>query len=121
MPKQLQPFMLSGRVLALAANTETEIQINTGGFDTWIFGIVSEQTGTYSMNFTPSDTQKQYASDVVPNTMIAGTAQDPFRLDRQGAGSRPLFVRRNSTISVTVLDTSGAPNTIDIAFVSFRR
>lgn len=120
MAKKLEPTMLVGRVDNLAANTQTEIQINTGGFDLFLWGIVADHTGAFRMNFTPSDTNRQYASDLVPDTMITGTGIDPFRVDREG-NPRMLFVRRNTTISVQVLDTSGANNTIVLGFLGFRR
>jgi hypothetical protein len=130
--------MLSGQVAALgaAARTSREIPVSTG--DVLIFGIAAASTGSFRMNFTPSDTGQKYASDVVPSTIISGTAQAPFRLDG-GAGSiyhkaiatksleelfaavpGAVFIKNASTITLDVQDTSGAPNTIDVGFIGFR-
>jgi len=135
---KLEPIMLSGQVAALgaAARTSREIPVATG--DVLIFAVVANSTGTFRLNFTPSDTGQKYASDVVPNTMIAGTAQNPFRLDG-GAGAQykkilnapnlqralelvpgALHVKNASTITIDVQDTSGAVNTVDVGFVGFR-
>lgn len=128
---KLEPISLSGQIAALAANARTsrEIAVSTG--DVLLFGVVASSTGAFRLNFTPSDTGQKYASDIVPSTMITGTAQNPFRIDAQGdrwprefkslaelpAG---LFVTNASTITIDVLNDTGAPNTIDIAFLGFR-
>jgi hypothetical protein len=123
--------MLSGQIAALGANARTsrEFPVSTG--DVLIIGVVANSTGAFRFNFTPSDTSQKYASDLVPSVMLAGTAQNPFRID--GDADRwpkefkmlselpaGLFVKNASTITVDVQDTSAAPNTIDIAFYGYR-
>jgi len=128
---RLEPIMLSGQVTALGANARTsrEFPVSTG--DVLLIGVVASSTGAFRFNFTPSDTSQKYASDLVPSTILAGNAQNPFRLDGESdrwpkefrnLGEVPpgLFVKNASTITVDVQDTSGAPNTIDIAFYGFR-
>lgn len=123
---RLEPTMLRGQIVALGANarTSTEIPVSTG--DVVIIGVIAASTGAFSMNFTPSDTSKKYASDLVPSTMIAGNAQNPFRLDGGPAGDpidplkTGLRIRNASTITLDVQNDTGVANTITVAFFGFR-
>jgi len=113
----LVPHMLVGTVV-LAANESDSIQISVGGNDVMLFAVVATSTGNFKVNFTPTDTNKKYATRTVPHTLMTGTAQEPFFLDP--LNRRGLKVLKANIITVDVEDTSAAGNTIDIALLGYR-
>jgi len=121
MPSIKKPIALSGTV-TLTASAASPLTIPVGGHNTALYAIVGSSTGEFSMNFTPSDTSEAYVDgqQLIPSTMIVGTAQRPFFLNFNQDNVPGLVVRQNSNIVVNVVDTSGAANTIVLAFLGLR-
>lgn len=115
------PHTLAGTI-SLAANTSDTISLQTAGFVYYIRGIFATSTGAFSLQITPTDTNKQLFSISLPHTLVTGImvgtgANGPFRIDGGPASkpSTPLRVAASTTIILEVLDTSGAPNVVTIA------
>lgn len=113
--------------LALAASAQsvgTVTMDNDADFE--LREIIASSTGAFQIQITDRYTSRPMMPFNVPNNAGAnvfginnvnlfGTAQLPFILPI------PYTLLRTSTLAVTVLDTSAAPNTIQLAFWGYKK
>lgn len=72
---------------------------------------ISNQTGTFTLRVSDGGSGRPFMNTPINNANILGTANNPFPM------LPPYVFKRAQSIQLDITDTSGNPNTIQIAFV----
>lgn len=120
----LVPHIIAG-TLSVSANASDTLQLPIGGNPFMITGITRAATAVaalagFSLNLTPSDSNKSFVSQLVDSSLITGTAQLPFLINLFNDNLPGLIVAAANTITVDLTDTSGSTNVITIALLGYR-
>jgi hypothetical protein len=81
-----------------------------GDSDFMCIWLIADSTGTFDITFADNATGRTFMRQPVHNVNIFGTAQLPFPL------LPPYTFRRQGSIGLTITNTSGADNDIQIVF-----
>lgn len=89
-------------------------QFIDGDSDFVLVSIHGKSTGSYNINIKDNALKPLYSSDA-DSTLVVGTAQLPCRI-------RPaLFYPAAGKIGISLTDTSGAPNTVQLVFTGVKK
>lgn len=100
----------------LAANqqgVQGSFQVDNDSDFEWRW-IVASSTGLFSVSLLDRFTSRPLMPSAINGELVAGNSQLPFVLPK------PYLLRRTSSILGTFNDRSGAPNTIQFAFVGYK-
>jgi hypothetical protein len=108
-------YQLSTDRQALTANGKQDVAVLVDQRGDFVLQkIVSSQTGAFQLQILDSRSNTLLTKSLTNNTIIAGTAQRPFILPQ------PRFIGRGTTILVTLKDTSGSSNTVELVMEGYR-
>jgi hypothetical protein len=98
-----------GASLVLTANQTGTVTFTVINHDFEADFLVSNQTGNYSVRIQVGD---RYLSNIATHVNNSfGTAQNPFPL------LAPLKLKKNTIVTLTITDLSGAGNTVLLGFI----
>lgn len=117
MPPQMQRmieqffcYAIPPTALLGSATASPIIQIGSDA-DFQAIWLVGNSTGTYTIRFTDAGTDRGFMNNPINNVNLVGTAANPFPM------LPPYVFKRSQSIQITLVDTSVAANTIQIAFI----
>ena len=76
----------------------------------WIFST-SVQTGPFTIQLSDAKNQRQFFNQPLHNSLVFGTAQNPFPI------LNPWTFDQNGSIQINITDLSSAPNSVWLAFI----
>ena len=104
-------FWYTSPAISLAGNASltTQISINADS-DFMALWLVSNSSGGFNFSFVDNSTGRNFMNNPVASVNIFGTAQLPFPM------LPPYTFQRQGSIGISVTDTSGSTNAIQIVF-----
>jgi hypothetical protein len=108
------------KTTALAGSAQIEVPLQVADDSDFICTEVSRvRTGTFKIKIHDSTEDREWMNDFVSDDNFFGLiGANQSILPRQLP--RPRRVSKNSTLRITLLDTSTAPNTIEVALHGFK-
>ena len=70
--------------------------------------------GTFTSRISDTSTGRQWDNAAVNDLNRFGSAQQPFPV-----GLSPVILKAQSSLSIALVDTSGNPNTVQLAFIGY--
>jgi hypothetical protein len=113
-PSQEPGYYVYKRVLTANENSPDLTQFIDGDSEFQLVSIHGSSTGAYNINVKANNGKPIYSASADAKNVV-GTAQLPVRV-------RPsLYFPPAGKIGISLQDTSGAPNTVELIFTGIRR
>lgn|GEM_PF-1750108 len=113
-PSEEVGYYVFTQTLAANQNLPDLTQFIDGDSDFQLVSIHGKSTGSYNINIKDNSSKPIYSSSA-DASLVVGTAQLPCRI-------RPsLFYPAAGKIGISLQDTSGAPNTVQLVFTGVKK